>query len=376
MTLPKGFGNPKSQRKGDSKDTEEEAKIPNLRDWHPLYFIPIGLGILMFIMRVTSLPFSLLANISFTLCILSFFFVLLASKRTSRARKLPKSPTERLRQDMEKSEEEWDPDESPAVMLGASGVYGIVYGLGITDALGDYAKWLGTIGTRMSSSVPLDWLGILVASLPNTLRLLGFLVTIIPFIHGAVLMFSNRWYYDKKRDEYHFGAAFIYFILAFVHAVLFFFVALNILETSRFLLTLWIIMIINAVWLIAQVMITSRVLKKKNVYFFPPWIAINFNTLAFLTIFVLAPPIVYIGPNNINDSLWLNSIILSVLAGRSVVDYYVGWESLYNRRPIKKPEEIIRLCSYLMDKEPEESDNLRKLHQSVAKKFYDAIGDC
>jgi TRAP-type uncharacterized transport system fused permease subunit len=194
MTLPKGYGN-----RNPPPDEDGDTKIPSLRVWHPLYFIPIGLGMLVFIMVALSLPFSQLVYIGFSLCLISFFFVFLASKLGSKASTLPNTPAERLTQDVDKLEEEWDPDESPAVMLGANGVYGIVYGLGITDALGEYARWLSAIGTRLSLSIPLDWLGILVTSLPNTYRLLGFLVTIIPFIHGAVLMFSYKWYYDKKR---------------------------------------------------------------------------------------------------------------------------------------------------------------------------------
>lgn len=119
-------------------------------------------------------------------------------------------------------EEEWDPDESPAVMLGANGLFSIVYGLGVTDALTGYAKWLNDLGKGMSSVVSLDLIGILGMSVPYTFRLIGFLVTIIPFIHGTVLMFSNKWYYDKLEDKYHFGVAFIYFIVAFTHAILFF----------------------------------------------------------------------------------------------------------------------------------------------------------
>jgi hypothetical protein len=131
-------------------------------------------------------------------------------------------------------------------------------------------------------------------------------------------------------------------------------------------------MIINVVWLIAQVAITSKVLKKKNVYFIPPWILINFNTLAFLTIFILSSPNVLSGSNSIDDDFWLNFLILFILAARTVIDYYVGWKSLYNKRPKKKPEDMLRVSSYLHDKGKMTDAQLNHLRETVAKKFYGA----
>ena len=120
-------------------------------------------------------------------------------------------------------------------------------------------------------------------------------------------------------------------------------------------------MFLNILWLIIQVLITNRILKKKNIYFLPPWILINFNTLAFITIFVYAPPGIFSGQDDINSNFWYNLLILIVLTARSVIDYYVGWESIYNRIPMKKPEEIVKIASYLLDKKkinPTESNKL------------------
>jgi hypothetical protein len=58
----------------------------------------------------------------------------------------------------------------------------------------------------------------------------------------------------------------------------------------------------------------------------------------------------YSGQNSTDHYLGLNSLIMVVLIARSIVDYYVGWESFYNKLPQKRPEEILRLSSYLVDK--------------------------
>jgi hypothetical protein len=299
----------------------------------------------------------------FGLCISAFILVGLASKLSTK--KPPPRPViaKSLEEDIEKQEEAWNLDESPAVMLGAGGIYGIVYGLGVTDALGGFAECVEDISVCLSLSTP-DIIGTFGLSLPYAFRLVGFLVTIIPFIHGTVLMFSNRWYYNKDEDKYHFGVAFIYFIFAFIHAVLFFFVASNVLETSRFLLTLWVIMLLNVTWLCFQVKITSH-MKIKN-YFLPSWILINFITVTFFTIFVLR------GQNSIDADLEVNLLILTVLASRSVIDYYVGWEGFYNRIPQKGPEEMARLTSYLLRKDKINLKDAQNLRELIFKKFYPA----
>lgn len=363
MTMPKGYGSKPPSR----RDTTGEGR-KNSRKWFRLYFIPLGLGIFVFIIfKISFLSLPHLVYLSFACCILAFFFIALASKLRSPSK--PVSVAGRIMKGISAPEEEWDPDESPAVMLGANGLFSIVYGLGVTDALTGYAKWLNDLGKGMSSVVSLDLIGILGMSVPYTFRLIGFLVTIIPFIHGTVLMFSNKWYYDKLEDKYHFGVAFIYFIVAFTHAILFFFVTLNILETSRFLLILWIIMFLNILWLCIQIPIQKKILKKSKNYFLPQWALINFNALAFLTIFVFAPPSNFSGKDGIDSNYWYNLFILIILIARSVIDYYVGWDTLYNRIPRKKPEEIFRLSSYLKEKEKINSVDYDNLN-AAARELY------
>jgi hypothetical protein len=125
------------------------------RKWHPLYFASIGIAISLLIIsliiyQVYPTLFSLVYLAS-GVCIAAFAITALAAKLSSPKSARPASVLESLEQDIEKQEEDWNPDESPAVMLGASGVYGIVYGLGITDALGDYAERLKTITISLSS---------------------------------------------------------------------------------------------------------------------------------------------------------------------------------------------------------------------------------
>ncbi len=234
--------------------------------------------------------------------------------------------------------EQWTPEESPAIMLGVGGIYGIVYGLGITEALTAYANLLAGKVNHQLTYAPLSLLGVVVSVLPDTFRLLGFLVTIIPFIHGAILMFSNKWYLNKynKPDgtegTYHFGLAFIFFIMIFFHTALFFFVGLNITDFSLVLLLLWIAMMVNSLWLFVQRLLTMKYLWR-NDYFLTSWILINFNTFAFLSLFVFASPTLFNVKNNIGDDSLLNLLVFIVLVSRTVTDYIVGWRSLYNKLP-------------------------------------------
>src|SRR5437867_8709284 len=96
----------------------------------------------------------------------------------------------------------------PAIILASTGIYGIVNGLGITDTLINYSKCLTKATDCLLNSVPMSitavgLFGMLSMDFPYTFRLIGFLVTIVPFIHGAILTFSNRWYYDKVERESH-----------------------------------------------------------------------------------------------------------------------------------------------------------------------------
>jgi hypothetical protein len=113
--------------------------------------------------------------------------------------------------------------ESPAIILGSSGIYGIINGLGIIEALTSYAQ---SLSEKLKSHIinnSYAFLGIIILDLSNTFRLIGFLVTIIPFIHGAILTFSNKRYKHKITEKYRFDLAFLFFIVIFLHTSLFFF---------------------------------------------------------------------------------------------------------------------------------------------------------
>lgn len=332
------------------------------------YFISFGFAILLLLtFNASSLTFTVLTGMGVGICLISFLFVGIYSVRGSNKQTQIDSGSaefEKLKQDLK----DWVPEESPAIMLGASGIYSIVFGLGITDALGKYAEFLNTISSP-ALNAPLDILGTYGPSLSYTCRLLGFLVTIIPFIHGALLMFSNKWYFNKEKNTFHFGLAFIFFIFAFIHSTLFFFVALNIPETSSFLLILWIVMIVNVGWLLVQVLITRQYLDR-NEYFLSPWILINMSTFVFLSMFMLTPSRLFSGDSSISNDFWLNLLVLVVLTARSAVDYFVGWKSLYNKIPKrKKVDEIMTLSSTLRNNQQIATEEYDELNRLAAKKL-------
>ncbi len=227
--------------------------------------------------------------------------------------------------------------ESPAVILGMGGLYGIVNGLGITDALTKYAGSLGNSMTQYLNSTPGILAGVFWSPtqdlLLNTIRLLAFLVTIIPFIHGFILTFSNRWYYDSINQKFHYSWVFAFFIVVFIQTTFLFFAALNIERIELFILMLWSLMAVNTIWLPFQSFIMREQINIRNI--FPKqWIILNFNTFTFLSVFALAPYELLGGAQDIANNPQLNFLILLVLLARSMADYTVGWKALYNRPPL------------------------------------------
>ena len=225
--------------------------------------------------------------------------------------------TENEIKDLEIMEEQdvLENQESPAVILGMGGIYAVVNGLGITDALTKYADSMGNSISDL---------------LPHSLRLLTFLVTIVPFIHGFILTFSNRWYYDEESDTTHYEWAFVFFMVVFFQTVLLFFAALNVQKLEIFILMLWSLMAFNAPWLFVQI---KCILKDKIniVNVFPKqWIILNFITASFLSVFVFASDQLLV---TTQSNILINALIFSVLLSRSIADYMVGWKGLYNRPP-------------------------------------------
>jgi hypothetical protein len=226
--------------------------------------------------------------------------------------------------------------ESPAVILGLGGLYGIVNGLGITEALTKYAESLVNSITQYLSNTSGILAGVFWSATQdlslNTVRLLAFLVTIIPFIHGFILTFSNRWYYDSINQKFHYFWAFIFFIVVFIQTIILFLAALNVDRIELFVLMLWSLMVVNTVWLPFQSFIMKEQINIRHI--FPKqWIILNFNTLTFLSVFALAPYELLGGAQDIANNPLLNFLILSVLLARSIADYTVGWKALYNRLP-------------------------------------------
>lgn len=202
--------------------------------------------------------------------------------------------------------------QSPAIIVGITGLYGIVNGIGITDAFYDYGK---ALTTGLISSAPWGLLGLVSIDMPYTFRLVAFIVTIIPFIHGAILTTSKKWYESQHL------MAFVFFILVFIHAILFYLAALNISKVPVFILSLWIIMSLNSVWIVIQGRISGR-----HDIFFNEWFLLNFNTFAFLSVFVFVPA----NFEDVGINFNLNLLILLVMISRTITDYIVGWKRLYN----------------------------------------------
>jgi hypothetical protein len=246
-------------------------------------------------------------------------------------------------------------DLSLGATLGTNGIYGIVIGLGISDALVKYVEKISgptgtitnyfanntainqTIGTLTNSTnYPLmlyTIIPLIQLNLSETFRLSGFLITIIPFIHGTILMFSKKWYHDTDRHPHYF-VFLLFFIVVFIITIMYFFVGLNILDAAFFIFSLWIVMAFNSVWLLVYGKIIKRTLKKQYLVR-REWVLLNLNTLAFLSIFLFASPnLLSLSQIAGNDSLFagndslLNFFIL-VLFSRILTDYIISWEDFY-----------------------------------------------
>jgi hypothetical protein len=88
-------------------------------------------------------------------------------------------------------------------------------------------------------------------------------------------------------------------------------------------------MLINTPWLAFQAFLTMKKLKRADVFLYG-WIIINFNTLAFLSVFVVLPSSMFLNNANTSKDLIINGLILIVLVARTIADYKIGWTELYN----------------------------------------------
>jgi hypothetical protein len=217
--------------------------------------------------------------------------------------------------------------ENNAVIVGIGGIFGIISGFGISEALSDYFLSLhvnvAPTFTSLYQIVTIDW--------SYTYRIVGFLATIIPFIHGFIVTLTAKWYHDPITDMYHFRLAFLFFIAIIIHTVLFFLLAVNVKNVSVYILYLWSILVFNILWLLIQSALTYGILKRTDT-FLHEWIILNFITVAYLSVFVFAYPSLLEAKSNdtVGQDVYLNLQIVLVLIIRTISDYTVGWRKIYN----------------------------------------------
>lgn len=218
--------------------------------------------------------------------------------------------------------------EDNAIIVGIGGIFGIISGLGISEALATYFGSLivntSATFTSLIQIVTIDW--------AYTYRIAGFLAIIIPFIHGFIVTLTAKWYHNTITDIYHFRLAFLFFIAVIIHTVLFFLLALNVQNIPVYILYLWSILIFNILWLLIQSALTYGILKRTDT-FIHEWITLNFITVAYISVFIFAYPNL-LQPNSnvtVGQDAYLNLQIALVLIFRTVCDYTVGWKKVYNK---------------------------------------------
>jgi hypothetical protein len=224
------------------------------------------------------------------------------------------------------SKPEPEPEDN-AVIVGIGGIFGIIGGLGIAEALINYFGSLHvdlhTIVTSLTQIVTIDW--------ASTYRITGFLATIIPFIHAFIVILTAKWYHNQITNIYHYRLAFLFFIAVIIQTLLFFLLALNVKDVAVYILYLWSIFIFNILWLLIQSALTFRILKRNDT-FLHEWVIINFITVAYLSVFVFAYPSLLGGNSSgVGKNEYLNFQIVLVLVFRTVADYTVGWKKVYNK---------------------------------------------
>lgn len=235
-----------------------------------------------------------------------------------------------------------EPNLTVPELLGTGGIYGIILGLGIFEALGKYVEKTTTgmvnyfnntainqsIGNfTNSTNITLSIAPILQSNLPEALRLSGFLFTLIPFVHGTMLMFSKKWYHDTKYEPHYF-VALIYFIVVFVITIMYLFIAVNIMDSAFFLYSLWILMAFNSVWLVVYGKILKSKLKKQFLIH-REWIFLDLNTLAFLSVFLFASPNLLSINKIVESDSAINFLIFIILFSRALTGYIISWSEFY-----------------------------------------------
>jgi hypothetical protein len=207
----------------------------------------------------------------------------------------------------------------PAFVFGK--IYAIVNGLGIVQTLQDYVK---IINENLANLSARTFSSILEVAPIQTLRLFGFFMTQIPFLHGAVLALSSdtsEFRTDPSRNQY---LPFLIFVALLVHAALFYFVGTNLLNLPLFTFFLWILFTFNSVWLSVLRILIPRELVIRE------WIQLNSITAAFIFAYFFYPYFID-SSYTMTDEFSSNIVLLVILTSRTILDYGFGWTNFYKQ---------------------------------------------
>ncbi len=192
-----------------------------------------------------------------------------------------------------------------------TGLYAVMGALAITKTVEfTFTKIISSLNPELVSQTLLSqeiiWNAIQI-NYSNIILTIIFLVTAIPFYHGAMSYLSNRLEQDKQKPSHE--TAF-HFSVLFFQAIIFLGIAFS-LESITFVVTLLIgLMILDSVWII----IGQKTMSKPK----QGWLCLN---LAFTSGLLLIL--------HSNEFHMIISLLLVITIIRSVVDY-VGFPTVYS----------------------------------------------
>jgi hypothetical protein len=163
---------------------------------------------------------------------------------------------------------------------------------------------------------------------------LSFLITILPFHHGAVRHLFASYVEEGAKERIIGGALAIDFAILFLQACLFVTLALLIEKTNLFLLVLIALLFVDCVWGFLTHLTLSNAKDQGSE---KTWALINLVASAILVVFYLLAPPLLGGWQNM-DVLILTGCIL-----RTALDYYFCWDFYYP--PTKKRQSQRRQAS-------------------------------
>jgi hypothetical protein len=153
--------------------------------------------------------------------------------------------------------------------------------------------------------------------------LIAFLVTIIPFFHGA-MCHLERSYLQKADTQLRSGALLSDFVILFVQAVIFFIFARSMPDARLSTAVLLTLLALDVVWGVT----TSTLLRRRPHLRLAPmrWAIVNLCTLPFLAVILLLDTDVP-EARTVDGRVALGLMV--VAAVRTVADYAVSWHDLY-----------------------------------------------